>query len=399
MMEEIHRKYHEASALFPLLEGNEFEQLKADIAANGLLEPIWLHPDGSVLDGRNRHRACIETKIEPRFRIWSGDGSCMAFVISMNLHRRHLSETQRSIVANKIANMPTHRPSGKSANLPTSVSQPEAARMLNVSSRSIRSIAKIQREAPDLMLAMESGELTAHRATRIIKERQRDEEWARIQNTLQPTDEKNWPKSIELLTGDFTQIGPQLPAESFDLIITDPPYGEDNVYLYGVLAEQAARLLVPGGSLLAMAGQLCIPQTLNVMTPHLNYHWIISYDTPGGQSPQIWSRKVNSFWKPVLWFVKGEYKGGWHGDKVKSNVNDNDKRFHKWGQSESGIGKLVSEFASTGTSKVLDPFVGGGTVAVVSYRLRISFVGIDSSADAITTTRQRMLMEMENERS
>ena len=202
-----------------------------------------------------------------------------------------------------------------------------------------------------------------------------------------------WPTSIELLHGDFSELGPQLEAESFDLILTDPPYGKDNIHLYELLAKESARLLKPGGSLLAMTGQLCLPETLALMTPYLNYHWTISYDTPGGQSPQIWPRKVNTFWKPILWFVKGQYEGVWHGDKIKSDVNDNDKRFHDWGQSESGIGKLVSEFAFAG-AKVLDPFLGGGTTAVVCYRLRMPFTGIDISKEAIETTRNRILQEI-----
>lgn len=98
-MEEIHRKYHEASMIFPLLQGDEFEVLKADIAASGLLEAIWLHPDGSILDGRNRHRACIETDTPPRFRTWDGTGSPVMFVVSMNLHRRHLTSSQRAVIA------------------------------------------------------------------------------------------------------------------------------------------------------------------------------------------------------------------------------------------------------------------------------------------------------------
>jgi len=77
----------------------EFEELKQDIAVNGLREAIWLHPDGSILDGRNRHRACIETGIEPRFRTWDSEGSLVAFILSMNLHRRHLTSSQRAVIA------------------------------------------------------------------------------------------------------------------------------------------------------------------------------------------------------------------------------------------------------------------------------------------------------------
>jgi len=68
MQDELDRQYHEVSQLFPLMDGEEYELLKADIAKNGLLEAIWLHPDGSIIDGRNRHRACLETGTPMRFR-------------------------------------------------------------------------------------------------------------------------------------------------------------------------------------------------------------------------------------------------------------------------------------------------------------------------------------------
>ena len=98
-MEESQRKYHEVSSLFPLMDGVGFEELKRDIVTNGLREAIWLHPDGSIIDGRNRHRACIETGIEPRFRTWDSEGSLVAFILSMNLHRRHLTSSQRAVIA------------------------------------------------------------------------------------------------------------------------------------------------------------------------------------------------------------------------------------------------------------------------------------------------------------
>ncbi len=125
------------------------------------------------------------------------------------------------------------------------------------------------------------------------------------------------------------------------------------------------------------------------MIPHINYHWALSYLTPGGQSPQIWPRRVNTFWKPVLWFVKGKYTGKWIGDVAKSAVNDNDKRFHKWGQSESGIAELIEKFSEPG-DVILDPFLGGGTTAVVALRLRRKFIGADIDKNAINTTEIRV---------
>jgi N6-adenosine-specific RNA methylase IME4 len=98
-MTEEERGYHEVANIFPLLNGQEYEDLKADIAANGLLEPIWLHQDGRIIDGRNRHRACIDTGTPPQFRTWNGRGSLVSFVVSLNLHRRHLTSSQRGAAA------------------------------------------------------------------------------------------------------------------------------------------------------------------------------------------------------------------------------------------------------------------------------------------------------------
>lgn len=197
------------------------------------------------------------------------------------------------------------------------------------------------------------------------------------------------PESVALYSGDFQDVLLDIEPDSVDVIITDPPYPREFLALYEALACHAARVLKPGGSLVAMAGQTYLNQLYPMIDEHLTYHWTISYLTPGGQSPQIWPRKVNTFWKPILWYVKGEYSGDWHGDVIKSDVNDNDKRFHHWGQSESGIARLVDTFSSSG-DLILDPFVGGGTTGIVAVAMNRRFIGIDISDEAITTTRQRL---------
>ena len=84
-------QFHELSSIFPLLEGDEFEQLKADIARNGLRDPITLYR-GKILDGRNRYRACRDLGIKPRFQECDGDDSPLDLILSRNLHRRHLTK-------------------------------------------------------------------------------------------------------------------------------------------------------------------------------------------------------------------------------------------------------------------------------------------------------------------
>lgn len=98
-------EFHPAANIFPLMSDEELAGLQADILRNGLLEPVWLHKDGRILDGRNRYKACVTLGIKPTFRTWDGDGSATAFVVSLNLHRRHLSAEQRAAVAVKMLPM------------------------------------------------------------------------------------------------------------------------------------------------------------------------------------------------------------------------------------------------------------------------------------------------------
>lgn len=160
---------HPICDAFPRMPGEEFVALKKDIRENGLIEPIWLY-EGKVLDGRHRYFACQETGIEPRFRQYEGDNP-IGFVASLNVNRRHLSESQRAMAAANLANMAAHRPSDKSANLPTSaVTQPQAAEMLQVSERSVRTAAKVKRTAPtEVVEAVKNGNISLNMAAQVAE--------------------------------------------------------------------------------------------------------------------------------------------------------------------------------------------------------------------------------------
>ncbi len=91
-------EFHPVSEIFPLMQGEQYDQLVQNICDNGLLEPIWLHED-RIVDGRNRYRACLDAGVEPEMRDWSGEGSLIEFVVSLNLHRRHLTSSQKAAAA------------------------------------------------------------------------------------------------------------------------------------------------------------------------------------------------------------------------------------------------------------------------------------------------------------
>ena len=101
---------HPLANMFPMIEGNAFEELKRDIAAQGILEPIRLY-QGMILDGRNRYaagKACGHTFSVDDFVQWEGTiADAEAWVISTNLHRRHLSAKQKQeMVRDRIRKAP-----------------------------------------------------------------------------------------------------------------------------------------------------------------------------------------------------------------------------------------------------------------------------------------------------
>ncbi|KKN05227.1 hypothetical protein LCGC14_1089440 [marine sediment metagenome] len=193
----------------------------------------------------------------------------------------------------------------------------------------------------------------------------------------------------ELIVAGIEGIADQIQPDSVDAIITDPPYNEESLPVYDSLSAVACYSLRPGGSCFVMTGQSYLPEVITRLGKHLRYHWAIAYLTPGGQAVQLWQRQVNTFWKPVLWFTKGEYDGQWTGDVVKSDVNDNDKRFHEWGQSESGMASLIEKFTEP-DDLVFDPFLGGGTTAVAALARGRKFIGSDKEQDSIDTTLRRL---------
>jgi len=163
-----------------------------------------------------------------------------------------------------------------------------------------------------------------------------------------------------IYVGDARELARAIPDESVDLIFTDPPYPREYLPLWRWLGEEASRVLRPGGLCLAMSGQSYLPDIYAALSSSLEYHWTFLLETPG-EKCTIWPRRVSPGWKPVLSYSKGPYSGPWWGTDVMSSQM-NDKRFHRWGQSESAVCSFLSRLPD---GVLWEPFCGGGTTAAV----------------------------------
>lgn len=172
---------HPAATIFPLMDGVELAALADDIRAHGLLDPIVLL-EGQVLDGRNRLRACEIADVTPTFVEWADNGSSPTeWVVSHNLHRRHLTTGQRAALALDLLprlekeareRQASHgaAPGKPAQNTPSDPgrSDEKAAELVGVGRSTVAAAKAIQQrdETGEIVDGMRSGDLNVAQASR-----------------------------------------------------------------------------------------------------------------------------------------------------------------------------------------------------------------------------------------
>jgi hypothetical protein len=98
---------HPTTAILPMLSDDDLADMADDIKANGLLHPIVLDRDGVLVDGRNRLAACKLAGVEPSFTTLPDDIDPVAYILGVNIERRHLSKGQRAMAVVLASRMTT----------------------------------------------------------------------------------------------------------------------------------------------------------------------------------------------------------------------------------------------------------------------------------------------------
>lgn len=218
---------HPCSEIFPLMEGEDFDALVADINLNGLRDPI-VTLGGAILDGRNRHRACLSAGTQIKTVEYTGKDP-LGFVMSVNLHRRHLNESQRAMIAARLATMPKGRPE-LNAQI-CAFSQVDAARMLRVGRRTVQQATAVRdKGVPELVKRVkrvERGEVAVSVAAKIA-ELPPDEQTqvaGADEATLRGTAKKSKPARRVVELNDATEkASRELGTKVYCVVYADPPW-------------------------------------------------------------------------------------------------------------------------------------------------------------------------------
>jgi site-specific DNA-methyltransferase (adenine-specific) len=193
--------------------------------------------------------------------------------------------------------------------------------------------------------------------------------------------------AVEVHHGDFNDVLSDYENNSFDHIITDPPYHKRHLHLYGDVAEVAKRVVKPGGLVAAIAPHNFLPTVINKMSEHLDWfwQWMMVQDKP----TILQKKKIGIRYKPIVVFhVPPETEL----DKQAHDIittGDREKDDHKWQQSLDTTAELITDLTEP-NDRICDPMAGSGTTGVAALRENRQAVLIDSDADALDTANKRL---------
>jgi predicted RNA methylase len=438
------------------MSGQEFEDLVADIREHGLLDPILLTKDEKILDGRNRFAACLKAKVEPEFFDWepARNQTEIDYVISVNLKRRHLNESQRAMVAAKAkpfydGEAADNRKAGAAAAgsgkdradlpSPSGRSRDKAGKAVNVSGRSVAAAEKVQSKgSKKLVKAVEDGTVGVtsaeyvcdrpHKEQDAIVDMLRNGDAKNIRQAARKLDEHKRVKAAKgKSTGDVRVVQAdclEALAKSkvkHHCVVMDPPYGVDATRARRPSGRDDVRVDVTGEKdyedgpehAEELLHNVCaVLQTRLTKDAHgycfsgYSYAWlfkaILEEYFEVQDNPLIWVKENHTMADfaqaypsrhEYIWFFKmpeGKKR------KLAACVPDvlmfpRDNHTTHSAEKPVALIRTLLEQSTVAGEKVVDPFVGGGSTLVACKDLGRTGVGYEIDEDWAAVAASRLV--------
>jgi len=421
--------------VMPDLEPEEYRALKQDIEDNGVLVPIAVDESGTIIDGYHRQRACEELDIEPPKRVYEAlsEDEKYSMAWKLNMQRRHLeqkekkglikerlnqlidrgidktdaeiaeelgcsqqwvSETRRTVVNNKLSSDGVQNTSGGNLHTVTDYATSEQKEnfvkdvIVDNPDKSNRSIADQVGVAPNTV--------GTHRK--------------KLPTITQP----------QLVNADAKQALTEIPDESVDLVVTDPPYGiefdgqryqnasheslagDADTELIASVADDMYRVLKPDSHLYIFCRWDVLPVVIDAYGDPFDIDTTIVWDKmEGGHGMgdlQDWAPRHEL----IVKCSKGRRE--LNGDREPNVIRHQDARFtasnksHPTQKPVGVIEKLIQKSSDEG-ELVLDPFGGVFTTAIAAVKEDRECVSVEVDTDHYSIGRDRVNELIESERT
>jgi ParB-like chromosome segregation protein Spo0J len=215
---------------------------------------------------------------------------------------------------------------------------------------------------------------------KVEKQQRREQEKDQFKEAVAADD------AVEIDHGDFIDVL-EGETDTYDHIITDPPYDEDAVAEWEKLAEVASDVLKPSGLLAAYSGKYHLPDVYDALAGELEYFWqcIVVH---GGGGARVWPRNIRTNYKPVLVFAKPpvEKLDGLGHDVIDGPGQEKDA--HEWQQATAEAADLIDQLTEP-NDRILDPMCGSGTTGVAALEQNRRVHLIDRDEEAVESARRR----------
>jgi DNA methylase len=417
--------WHPAANIFPLIEGQAFDDLVEDIRAKGLLSDIVLHED-LLLDGRNRLRACVHAGVKPRYVTWTPvDGlTPVEWVISHNLQRRHLTSSQKAACA--VEALPLLQDEAAKRRAATSTEAPrdehgrvqpvsqqvgspadphrhegqatqQAAKTFQTNREYVAEADRLRREDRETFEAVKAGKTSL----KAVKKKRQHEEARKQDRQLA----RSAPGRSEIRLQDGLTFLASIAPESIDLLLTDPPCMTEVADILSFAAlwvPSALDRLKPTGRAYVFTGSY--PEEIQAyVRAFLAYQasqgWTLANVMVWAYTNTIGPKLTHDYkhnWQ-AIWYLRGPkaprlqspiLKEQFSVHTLKAPDGRLGDRYHTW-QKPEGLAKRFIKHSTTQGATLIDPFAGTGTFLIAGAKMGRHALGCDHDPAMIKIALER----------
>ena len=396
----------EFKKLIPALTKEEYKQLENNCIAEGIREKILIW-NGFIIDGHNRYEISLkwDLEIQTETKHFQDEEAVKEWMILNQFGRRNLSNYQRSVLALQLEEVFSKKAKENQIRKPNSVllisaeqkldTRKELSKIASVGHDTIAKVKKIQAQASEEVKAkLSTGEVSINSAYQEIK---KEEKKANFEAKKQLFEKEIKPENLnqKIIFGDSIKVLPTLEKQSFDLLLSDPPYGMDfksgwnnkekiqndkivdTITLFEHVLKESIPLLKDDAHFYLFGNINFIADIRPIIEKYLNLKNIL-----------IWDRKVigmgnlksygNSY--DVIYFGYNKLWKDLNGTRDRDLLSysriDPVKNIHPTEKPLDILEYLIKK-SSNKNDKILEPFAGGGSTLLACKNLNRLATGIE----------------------
>jgi DNA modification methylase len=396
----------EFKKLIPPLTSEEFKQLEQNCLAEGIREAI-LTWNGFIIDGHNRYEIAQRWNLDfqTKSKHFKDEEEVKEWMINNQFGRRNLSNYQRSVLALQLEEVFSAKAKGQQgkrtdllAMLPKSEpinTRKEIAKIADVKERTLGKVKVIEAKAPEeVKEKLSTGELSINQAYQEIKKEEKKINFEQKKAEFEkPIEIINTNQLI--LLGDSIETLPNLQKKSFDLLLSDPPYGmdfksgwnnkekiandkiEDTITLFEDVLKECVPLLKDDAHFYLFGNIDFLPEIKPIIEKYLNLKNIL-----------IWDRKVigmgdlktYGFSYDIVYFGYNKKWKDLNGTRDRDILQFNRvtpaANIHPTEKPIDLLEYLIKK-STKENDNILDPFAGGGSTLLACKNTNRLATGIE----------------------